>query len=564
MDYEMLPGQGKGGKARELVAYLDRRNRLTELVENLRHLRPDIRDADLFGSDVQLPHAEQFEAIIWVSAKRTTLTGEGISKRHQHISTLTDIYRAIAIALEREDLIRSQPETQAELIRQALIRQRTLLIIDNLETIDDVVVNSFIKELPIPTKAIITTRHRISMASPIRLVGMPWADAQRLIEHESAKKGVSLSTTEVNRLYKRTGGVPLAIVWSIAQMGFGYGIENVLTRLGNATNDVARFCFEGTVEQLRGHPAHQLLMACAIFTNDVSRKGLEQATHLPILDQEDGLVQLERLSLINKKGNRFSLMPLTRTFALAEMVNYHESEKQIRQNWLAYLAELCQEPIGEYFWRYRDHAFYEEGELVLESLDWAYDYGNIDVIFLLSRAAYDYLEVIGDWNSILTYVDRALTLAESISDRFVDRARFANTLGWVNYQQGNYDKAQRWYDIAFDNYKQAENKVGVAITWQHRSSIARKLKDFKKAKSLNDQAWQIATDLNDGDLQALIETNYGKLARDMGNWILAWEHFDNVRKYFEERVSESPRDEPLARSTWGHLAIVAVHLGQPE
>ena len=37
-----------------------------------------------------------------------------------------------------------------------------------------------------------------------------------------------------------------------------------------------------------------------------------------------------------------------------------------------------------------------------------------------------------------------------------------------------------------------------------------------------------------------------------------------MRDYFEKRVAESPRDEPLARSTWGHLAIVAIHLGRPE
>ena len=36
-------------------------------------------------------------------------------------------------------------------------------------------------------------------------------------------------------------------VWSIAQMGMGYGVETVLTRLGQRANDIARFCFEGAV-----------------------------------------------------------------------------------------------------------------------------------------------------------------------------------------------------------------------------------------------------------------------------------------------------------------------------
>jgi hypothetical protein len=42
VDYESLPGEGKAGKARELVAYLKRRDRLTELGAAIRRTRPDI------------------------------------------------------------------------------------------------------------------------------------------------------------------------------------------------------------------------------------------------------------------------------------------------------------------------------------------------------------------------------------------------------------------------------------------------------------------------------------------------------------------------------------------
>ena len=42
MDYEDLPGEGKSGKARELISYLDRCGRLAELVAVGKRLRPDI------------------------------------------------------------------------------------------------------------------------------------------------------------------------------------------------------------------------------------------------------------------------------------------------------------------------------------------------------------------------------------------------------------------------------------------------------------------------------------------------------------------------------------------
>jgi len=42
VEYDDLPGEGKANKARELVAYLKRRNRIGELLETGKRLRPDI------------------------------------------------------------------------------------------------------------------------------------------------------------------------------------------------------------------------------------------------------------------------------------------------------------------------------------------------------------------------------------------------------------------------------------------------------------------------------------------------------------------------------------------
>jgi len=42
VDYADLPAEGKDGKARELVAYMDRRSRLPELVAMCRKLRPNV------------------------------------------------------------------------------------------------------------------------------------------------------------------------------------------------------------------------------------------------------------------------------------------------------------------------------------------------------------------------------------------------------------------------------------------------------------------------------------------------------------------------------------------
>jgi LuxR family glucitol operon transcriptional activator len=267
----------------------------------------------------RLPEEERFKAIIWTSAKASVLTADGIVSRPQVTRTLDDIYTAISITLEQENIIRSRPEERDALVTRALTRQRTLLIVDNLETIDDERVNAFLHELPAPTKAIVTTRHRIDVARPVRLTGMTWEEAQALIALECARKGVTLTSEEMRKFYNRTGGVPLALVWSIARMGYGQRADNVLKGLGAPQGDIARFCFERTVECIKGKNAHQALLALAVFATDANREAIGYVAGFgeDMFSRDEGLVELERLSLANKKDGRFSLLPLTRAYAIS-------------------------------------------------------------------------------------------------------------------------------------------------------------------------------------------------------------------------------------------------------
>jgi tetratricopeptide (TPR) repeat protein len=511
----------------------------------------------------RIPPEERFEAIIWTSAKQSVLTAEGIQLRGQALRTLDDVYTTIAVTLQREDISRARSEEQAEVVRNTLTRQRTLLIVDNLETVDDEAVLSFLRELPAPTKAIVTTRHRIDVAYPVRLVGMQREDAQRLIAQECAKKGVTLREDEAYRLYNRTGGVPLAMVWSIAQMGFGYGVEAVLTRLGQPTGDIAKFCFARAMEGIQGKPAHKLLMALSIFATDASREALGYVTNLPELDRDEGLVELEGLSLVNKHKSRFVFLPLTKMFASAELTNHPAFDVKAQRRWVDYLKELCKGAVREYYWRYLSYAFYDEVSNILEAIQWSYEHGTADDVFVLTLAACNYLEVTGRWNEILVLCDQALSLARSVQNPAAI-ARLANTMGWVRSERGEYQEADAMYSEALIQYQQVGNQEGEGLTLQHLSTICRKRRKFDKAEQLCERAWKIAEDLRVGDLKALIKDERGKLARDIGNWELAWQYFAGVRDWFEERVEQSPRDEALARSIWGQLAIVAYHLGRPQ
>lgn len=509
-----------------------------------------------------LPIEEQFKAIVWITAKETVLTSEGILKRPQSQRTLEDIYTTISVTLQREDISRARFDEQDDLICQALTQQRRLLIIDNLETVDDERVLTFIREVPDPTKAIVTTRHRLDIAYPIRLVAMPEVDALQLIKDTTKRKNVILTEHESKQLYKRTGGVPLAIVWSVAKMGFGYNIQFILDRLGEPTSDIARFCFEVVIESIKKKPAYKLMLVLSLFVSNASREALRKVTDLPILECDEGLVELEKLSIVNKSEDRFSFLPLTKSFALAELSKQADVEKELRHRLTEYFTSICDVP-SEYFWRYRDYSYSKDLDTILDTIEWSYKNSTSQDVFILTLAAYDYLETVGRWNKVIEICDKALELALNTQNH-IYAARFYIIQGGIFYHRGEYEKALTFYNNGLSLYKQVDASEGEAITLQHLSNVYRKKGEFADAQKFCNEAKEIAGELDDGDLKALITTAYGKLARDMGEWESAKEYFTQVKDWFEHRAEQTPRDEFLGTSIWGHLAIILHHLGQNE
>lgn len=516
----------------------------------------------------QITPEERFEAIIWTSAKQSVLTAEGIRARRQVLRTLKDIYTTIAVALEREDITRAHAEEQDNLVRKALTRQRTLLIVDNLETVDDEAVLDFIREIPAPTKVMVTTRHRIDVAYPIRLMGMPEQDGLALIALECQKKGVELNTEQSQRLFERTGGVPLAIVWSIALLGYGYSVDAVLRRLGESESDISRFCFEEVLYSIRGKPAYQLLLALAMFSNGASRDALGYVANLSELDRNEGLVELERLSLVNKNRDRFMLLPLTKVFSTSELQSADDLWLDLRKRFVDYFRRfsnaILELEAREYCQRYRDiQTFTDDGPNLLDAVDWALELGQTDDVLVVSLAAIEYLIILGDFRKAVALCKRALDLGWIVQDR-ISIARFANLEAWILVQLGDLQAAEELGLVALQEYEEVgniEGSIGALLT---ASTVYRKQGHFKKARELSDRAWNLVKDLGTNDLEAWVNDQYGKIARDAGEWESAWEYFTIAARLEFQATGVSYTDERYHALYGGQLALVAYHLGKPQ
>lgn len=505
-----------------------------------------------------LPPEERFQAIIWTSAKASVLTADGIAPRLQVTRTLDDIYTTIADTLKRESITRAQPGEQGGLVTTALTRQRTLLIVDNLETIDDERVNAFLRELPAPTKAIVTTRHRLDVAYPVRVAGMSKEDGLELIDQECAKKQVTLTESQAERLFARTGGVPLAIVWSVAQMGYGYGVATVLQRLGQPNGDIGRFCFEGAMELVRGTDSHSLIMALCYFAISIgaSRDALGHVANLPELDRDDGLVRLERLSLVSRKDGRFHMLPLTREYVSYDLYKNPEFEKQAQSGWITWLVDYACRYGGE-DWDWRGYnALDIEIENILSMIDQGLEEEWPESLVAFRSIIY-YMKISGRWAESILLDRRALRLAQKVNDIRTICLVSSQSLGWVLGQLGLFSEAERYAMLGLQAARSLNDPHDLVHSTRILGQIRRKQGRLEDALQLYQSALDMARLHHYKGFEGNLLGELAKTMRDMGERNKAWDLFEQATSILELRE----RDKPLYASLLGHMGRMAYEDG---
>ena len=416
------------------------------------------------------PKVPPFGAIIFVSAKQQYLTPEGIFQSNEAKRTLRDIMREIASTLNYLEIMHSAPQEQFFHVRKALSNQRTLLIVDNLETMEDKQeIMSFLYELPSSVKVVITTRERILLFSPIRLDQLPQEEALNLIEREAREKEAAVSQTQALRLYNHIGGIPAALVYAVGQIASGFSLETVIERVPKVKSDVARFCFEGSLEPLRGQAAHYLLMAIAMFSKPPVREALVHTAGLT-RDQirvEEGLAQLRKLSLIREQGGRYSMLPLTREYALSELAARPSFEQEARAHWVEWYKDYTKKYGKKDWddWNVLYDRIEEEWENLLTVFDWCAIHERYDDIryFWQERQLVKFAKTYGYWDDRLFWLEWLIQSAEKRGD-WSNAVKAIVDLGSIFTLMGQFEEADRHLKKAWGIHQYIDPQVRLFLT----------------------------------------------------------------------------------------------------
>lgn len=277
---------------------------------------------------------DRFDAVIWISAKGEMLTHTG--KKAYEIPgikarTLHEIYSIISQTVKFEDKYGLR---KGQLIKRILTEHRILLLIDGMEEMRDKKnrINDFLKALPWPSKAIITSRFWMETGAveKIKLLGLNQEEARKMIKKESEKNKITLDRNKQDKLIERTSGLPLPIKLSIARIGDGLTFESVYNWLGNYDNlksdSLTQYCIEGQIKIIceKFPLAWKLLLICSYFDNYVgtTEEALKYISEYSNIDLEEGLHKLLQYCLVNYNDEkRYTLLPIVQGYILHLLLN---------------------------------------------------------------------------------------------------------------------------------------------------------------------------------------------------------------------------------------------------
>jgi hypothetical protein len=279
---------------------------------------------------------DAFEEVAWVSAKTRILKLDGtVRAAAQPVLSVPVLAESLAAQLLGK-VVPADPAQVLAALQQRLKERPHLVVIDNLETFEDVeVLLPTLQRLAEPSKFLLTSRESLRgegvYCFPVPALGED--DVVRLVRQEAESRNLEhllgASDDELRPIYHTVGGNPLAVRLVVGQT-YVYELRRVLADLvaarGASVENLYDYIYRQAWEALDEMARQVFLVMPLTPEGGCDLDFLEEVSEVAPHDLRQALEVLVRRNLVDVRRPqgelRYAIHSLTRSFLVEQVVRW--------------------------------------------------------------------------------------------------------------------------------------------------------------------------------------------------------------------------------------------------
>ena len=256
-------------------------------------------------SDLAIEGKPDPELLIYLTAKDNYLEGTSPAPRSMQFQTLRRIDEVTIEAITGEAPAGDDMTKHREDVLSLAKDLRIFLALDNLESLTDEdleEVGTLLDDLPIPSKAVVTTRDNRRIGHVITLSGLPIEDGREMILRALSVSSIEVDESQyarIDEIVKLTSGVPLYLKHAANLMANGCSAAEALQRLqGRSILSFLEFSYATSFSTL-SEAAVRVSYCLALSRRPRRRNELERVCEEPD-ELDESLTRLNQLAFIER------------------------------------------------------------------------------------------------------------------------------------------------------------------------------------------------------------------------------------------------------------------------
>ena len=430
---------------------------------------------------------EYFEFIIWVDLRKYN---------ESQSVTLDHVLNMILMTLDPDRRIPavSELEQKKQLVTQLLALHRSLLLLDNYESVlesvyQDDEIGRFIKSLPMDTpqgiciRILVTTRIVSSGLKNLRgsvglqdvpLTELPQKESVEFMKDVSAGRRIKLSDEQYLIVATRWRGLPKYMQVAIDQLAvIPFGEWEKITEIVPDDWEQDRVfgdLFGVSWNRILSNDAKYLLMAMTYFVGDASFDAVLIITGLPRPQLMRALEETSPAYLERGVGDLYGIHPLThlacRKFLRSgENAEFHHTAGRRFVEYYLEIAEGCNGADGTEVLLREVRNIVAAAQLAGELREW-----NLLVRF--RPAMFNSLRIRGFWDEERQVCELARTASIELRDFRSLAHCLVDDLAWIYLRLEQMDQAEQYAREGLGYFEELGDRSGIAQAWRQLGKAA--------------------------------------------------------------------------------------------